>query len=205
MTGILDQLRTVAKDLNKIGAKWALVGGLAVSVRSEPRTTKDIDLLVVSAPNDPTGGAESIVQRLEKLGYRNPQILMHMEPTHRLGIRVEVPEVSNDPIPIDILEQTCGIESEIVAAAEPIEIFPGIIVPVATLAHLLAMKVLSNNESDRLRDQVDIQQLLSNSTEPDLDETRAALDSIQQRGFSRGKELQKEFAKLLARFTRNHC
>jgi len=204
MSGILDQLRTVARDLNKLGANWALVGGLAVSVRSEPRTTKDIDLLVApqsSSSSDPMEQTGSIAERLEKLGYRNLQILMHMEPTHRLGMRVELPEVSKGSIPIDILEKTCGIESEIVLDAEPIEIFPRVIVPVASLAHLLAMKVLSNNDSDRLRDQVDIQQLLNHATKQDIDKARSSLDLIQQRGFSRGKELNKEFASLIARFT----
>ncbi len=33
-------------DLKAIGASWALVGGLAVSARAEPRTTRDIDVAV---------------------------------------------------------------------------------------------------------------------------------------------------------------
>ena len=33
-------------DLRKLGVRWALVGGLAVSVRARPRMTYDIDIAV---------------------------------------------------------------------------------------------------------------------------------------------------------------
>ena len=39
-------LRQVARDLERAGCRWALLGGLAVSVRAEPRFTRDIDLAV---------------------------------------------------------------------------------------------------------------------------------------------------------------
>src|SRR5438876_4613178 len=44
-------LRVVCKDLSESGAAYALVGGLAVSARTEPRFTKDLDL-AVAAPTD---------------------------------------------------------------------------------------------------------------------------------------------------------
>ena len=34
-------------DLRALRLPWALVGGFAVSLRSEPRTTRDIDLAIV--------------------------------------------------------------------------------------------------------------------------------------------------------------
>jgi Nucleotidyl transferase AbiEii toxin, Type IV TA system len=34
-------------DLRALRLQWALVGGFAVSLRSEPRTTRDIDLAIV--------------------------------------------------------------------------------------------------------------------------------------------------------------
>jgi hypothetical protein len=33
-------LRRIAEDLTKAGTPWALIGGLAVSARAEPRTTR---------------------------------------------------------------------------------------------------------------------------------------------------------------------
>jgi hypothetical protein len=37
MSGILNQLRSIAVDLKKLQTEWALIGGLAVSVYTEPR------------------------------------------------------------------------------------------------------------------------------------------------------------------------
>lgn len=43
MTSVESALRKATADLNAIGARWALVGGLAVSVRTVPRFTRDLD------------------------------------------------------------------------------------------------------------------------------------------------------------------
>jgi hypothetical protein len=40
-------LRRIASDLNALHTHWALVGGFAVSVRSEPCFTRDVDVAVV--------------------------------------------------------------------------------------------------------------------------------------------------------------
>jgi hypothetical protein len=44
MSTVEEQLRKAASDMTKIGAKFAVVGGLAVSARAEPRMTRDADL-----------------------------------------------------------------------------------------------------------------------------------------------------------------
>lgn len=58
-------LRRAGHDLNDLGRRWALVGGLAVSARTEPRFTRDIDL-VVSVAND--ADAERLVHDLQARG-----------------------------------------------------------------------------------------------------------------------------------------
>lgn len=40
-------LRRVASDLDARGVRWALVGGFAVSARTEPRFTRDVDVAVL--------------------------------------------------------------------------------------------------------------------------------------------------------------
>lgn len=55
MTPLLEALRAIARDLDREGARWALVGGLAVSARTEPRFTRDLDV-AVAVPDD--GAAE---------------------------------------------------------------------------------------------------------------------------------------------------
>lgn len=45
-TRLAEALVQLQADLLDIGARWALIGGLAVSGRTEPRTTRDIDVAV---------------------------------------------------------------------------------------------------------------------------------------------------------------
>jgi hypothetical protein len=59
-------LRAAVSDLNAIGVRWALVGGLAVSARAVPRFTKDLDFAVAVA-NDTE--AEEVVHRLQGRDY----------------------------------------------------------------------------------------------------------------------------------------
>ena len=59
-------LRQAAADLDSIGARWAVIGGLAVAFRAEPRFTKDVDLAVAVADDQE---AEAIVNRLQVRGY----------------------------------------------------------------------------------------------------------------------------------------
>ncbi len=40
MDSLFDLLSSVSNDLESIGARWALIGGLAVGVRTEPRFTR---------------------------------------------------------------------------------------------------------------------------------------------------------------------
>jgi len=42
-------LRRAVADLDALKVRWALIGGLAVSVRSVPRFTKDLDFAIAAA------------------------------------------------------------------------------------------------------------------------------------------------------------
>ena len=57
----LESLRLVVRDLDEAELRWALIGGLAVSARAEPRFTRDVDVCVV-VPDDAT--AERSVPQL---------------------------------------------------------------------------------------------------------------------------------------------
>jgi hypothetical protein len=60
-------LRRVASDLSSAGRAWALVEGLAVSARAEPRRTRDVDA-VAAVPDD--RDAERLVHDLGAAGYQ---------------------------------------------------------------------------------------------------------------------------------------
>jgi len=60
-------LRRIIIDLSESGASCAVIGGLAVSARTEPRFTKHVGLAVAVTQD---GNAEALVQHLTSKQYR---------------------------------------------------------------------------------------------------------------------------------------
>lgn len=60
----------------------------------------------------------------------------------------------------DLLFAMSGIEAEVVREAERIEVLPGVIIPVASSSHLIALKVLSRDDTDPPQDRMDLIALL---------------------------------------------
>jgi hypothetical protein len=192
VTPLRDALASIAPALRKLDAKFALVGGLAVSARTEPRFTRDIDL-AVAVPSDKE--AEALVHGLRAHGYR-PVAHLEQETTGRLAtVRLQAAGATGTVI--DLLFASSGIEPEIVAAAEPLDVLPGVRLPVARLSHLLALKLLSREDRSRPQDRADALTLLSAARPADLDETRQALALIGRRGYARGRDLASELARLI--------
>ena len=124
-TPVESALRRAVADLNALKIRWALVGGLAVSVRAVPRFTKDLDFAVAVAGDDE---AEDVVHRLGGRGYR-PVELLEQEYVKRMsGVRLEV---GGSDVVVDLLFASSGIESEVVAAAARLEVLPQLTAPVA--------------------------------------------------------------------------
>ena len=71
-TPVESALRPAVSDLNALKAQWALIGGLAISVRSVPRFTKDLDFAVAVTDDSE---AEDVVHRLGGRGYRPVELL----------------------------------------------------------------------------------------------------------------------------------
>lgn len=195
MSFLFSELRRVTSDLHQSGVAWCLVGGLGTSVYVEPRTTKDIDV-VVSVAGD--AQADRLKDFLLSRGYANPQVLMHASPTRRMGWRVFIPPSREASIPLDILVAACGVEKDIVASATTIEILPGLSLPVASLGHLIAMKVLSQNPFERLQDRVDLIALLKSATEQDRSRADHALRAMSKLELACGRDLVAELRDLEA-------
>lgn len=185
-------LRTTCKDLLDMHAAFAVVGGLAVSARTEPRFTRDLDL-AIAVHSDRE--AETLVESFRLRQYRI-EALVEQEATARLATVRLVPPTERSLF-VDLLFASSGIEPEIVAAAEPLEILEGLLVRVATIPHLIATKVLSRDDHRRPQDRVDLVALLRQASESDLDLTREAMRLIHARGFNRGKDLLGELETLL--------
>jgi hypothetical protein len=181
-------------DLRNAGIQWALVGGLAVSARSEPRFTRDIDA-IVAVPDD--AAAEALVRRLLAEGYRVVATL-EQEARGRLAtVRLSPPGESVPGVVVDLLFASSGVEGEIVAAAERVEIGEQLVFPVARIDALLALKVLSRDDNERPQDVADLRSLLKTATAGDIEGAKNLLRTIESRGFARGRRLIEEFDRLL--------
>lgn len=178
-------IRRAFSDLERLGARVALVGGFAVSVRARPRTTKDVDFTVAAADDRE---AEELVRNLIHSGYRAAAILEH-EVTGRLAtVRFYVPESESTEPDVDLLFASCGIENEVVAAATMVPLTGVGPLPAARTGHLIAMKVLA--ESDvREHDRQDLNALLAVADRHELALARKSVRLIEERGFARGKKL----------------
>lgn len=177
----LIQVQSIFSNLNY---SWALVGGLAISVRSEPRFTNDLDLAVSVASDEQ---AESLTFKLIKRGA-NLEFTLDQDEQKRLSmVSLKFDKVSHTSI--DLLFASSGIETEITQNAELLEAFPNIIIPVASLAHLAALKLLSVSIK-RMKDLSDLNALKEVMTPQDLELTLEACRLIKSRGYNRGLDLE---------------
>jgi predicted nucleotidyltransferase len=168
----------------------ALVGGLAVSARAEPRFTRDLDFAIAVASDDE---AAPYVFQLRQVGY---EIVTAMEQTtqHRLST-IRLRRGGRSPL-LDLLFAACGIETEIVQAAEPLEIASGVVTDVAQVGHLIAMKLVSRDARRRPHDQQDLVALANVADDREWQRAEAAVELILQRGFSRDRDLRAGLAEI---------
>ena len=186
MSKLESELAALLDNLTRRGTRLAIVGGLAVSARTEPRFTRDADVCVaVSDDRD----AESLVRLLQADGYRVLGLL-EQETTGRLAtVRLGSPEFGDESVVLDLLFASSGVEPEVVGSAEELELFEGSRAPVATVASLIALKVLARDDARRPQDRVDLAALLRVASAADIAEATRLLGLIQDRGFGRGREL----------------
>ena len=194
MTQLEQTLRRAANDLAAFGVRFALVGGLAVSIRTEPRFTRDADLVVAVASDDE---AEQLIRHMRGTGYEVHALVEH-ETAHRLAtVRLSRSSGPQTPV-VDLLFASSGIEAEIVADAEPIEVLPGLMISVARVGHLLILKLLSQDDEHRPQDSVDLRALLLVASAQERERMRGAAALITHRGYHRGRDLAGAIETLLA-------
>lgn len=195
MTQLQRALLKLQVDLRQLGLRWALIGGLAVSMRGEPRTTRDLDVTVAVTGDSEV---ESVISKFMSRGYRVKAVRKHPDLKRVSSVRLLVESSAIRGAIIDLMFASSGIEEEVITASEVLEVFPGVAVPVATTAHLLALKTLAG----RAKDVIDFATLAHYASDRDLQQAREALEMIARRGADRGKDLQAEFAQLLGRAPR---
>jgi predicted nucleotidyltransferase len=186
-------LAGIGESLNQRGFGWALVGGLAVSVRAEPRFTRDVDLAVAVEDDSQ---AEALVGDLRRAGYEALETV-EQEATQRFATaRLLPPGGGTGGIVVDLLFASSGIEREVVSSAELLEVLPGLEVPVAGLPELIALKLLARDDDTRPQDAADLVVLFSLATTEDLEAVRRLVRLIESRNYHRGRDLLGDLERL---------
>jgi hypothetical protein len=129
----------LCRALNAEGARYVVVGGMAVVRLGLSRATEDIDLLVDSS-------AENVSRLRRALDFLPDKAIREMAPddlTTYTVVRVA------DEIIIDLMTSTCGIRyDEAASQAEVVEV-EGVSIPFASAPLLLRMK-RTGREKDAL-------------------------------------------------------
>jgi len=191
-------LGALLERLARQGARVAVVGGLAVSARTEPRFTRDADVCVAVGDDDE---AESLVRSLQADGYRVLALVEQQVAARIATVRLASPEAVDEGVVLDLLFASSGIEREVVGSADEMELFDEIRAPIATVSSLIALKVLSRDDALRPQDRVDLVALVRLASAGDLAETRRLLSLIDERGFGRGRDLAAHLDALIAEST----
>jgi hypothetical protein len=177
-------LRRIVADLARTPRRYALVGGFAVSARTEPRFTRDVDLVVAVADD---AAAEELLRDLAQRGYTVVTAIEQDAAGRLASARLATP--LGDDLVVDLLFASSGVEPEIAERAEAMEILPQLVVPVARTGDLLALKLLARDDVTRPQDAADLRALRAVASADDLALARQTVALIAERGFARGRNL----------------
>ncbi len=141
-------LIALARELNRLGVAYVVVGGFAINRLGFVRATEDIDLLVA---RDRANQA-LVKQALEILPDRAIRELGDEDISQWIVVRV------NDDITVDLMTEACGVCYEEAVAGIERELIDGVSIPFAGAELMLKMK-RSSREKD-VADRSFLQQLL---------------------------------------------
>lgn len=190
-----EYVKAVAAHFRGLGVDFAVVGGIAVSLRTVERFTKDVDF-AISVREDRE--AESIVESLRQAGFRIAMFLERDEDGRLATVRLT--SDGDVEVFVDLLFATSGIENEIIADATPLEVFPGFVVKIASVPSLIAMKILSADWETRPQDVIDLQYLIAAASPEDIVTAEGLTALIVERGYCRSKDLKKDLDSYIERF-----
>lgn len=126
----VEDLISLCKGLNESGVEYMLIGGFAVILHGNVRTTKDIDLLVNTSKEN--------IKKLKKVLSNLPD---HAADEIRESDvkKYEVVRVA-DEIVVDLMAMACGIDFETAKKDIQIVDIEGVKIPVASKELLIKMK-----------------------------------------------------------------
>jgi hypothetical protein len=192
MSALAAAAGAVVDQLLSLDLRHALVGGLAVSARTEPRFTQDLDLAVAVTDD---AKAEHTVHELLRRDYTVVAVVENDAKNRLATVRLAAPGGTQI---VDLLFASSGIEPEITMEAELMQVMPGLRLHVARTGHLIALKLLARDDAARPQDAADLLALRGVADEQELKLTREAVDLIHERGYDRGRDLRSALVELVA-------
>lgn len=138
---LYDEFFSVISEFNRIGIRYAIVGGLALAFHGKPRFTRDIDVLLHHED------LSILRTTVEKLGYEEtaqPWLLTNTTLTLHRFLKVE----GEDELMIDVLLAHDSEHLRIIRDAVRAESAVGY-VPVADRRDIIRMKMSRNSNQDR--------------------------------------------------------
>jgi len=126
-----DDLVALARELNRLGAKYIVVGGFAVGRLGYDRATRDIDFLIAH-------------DKANQMSVRKALEILPDQAIKELGPEEDMAEVVVvrvfDEITVDIMTKACGVDY--IEAEKDIEIVEirGVPIPFANLDLMLKLK-----------------------------------------------------------------
>ncbi len=164
--GVEAALASVSRAMRRLDAQWFLFGAQALALHGAPRTTKDVDVTVLT--EHPT---EKIIAALERAG---------LVPRFRDKAFIEQSRVfpcdhKATGWKVDIVLGGPGVDEYIASRATPVKV-GRVSVPLLTLEHLLVLKVFAG----RAQDLADAQRILRLPRALDRQEAREFLVQLEQ-------------------------
>jgi hypothetical protein len=141
-----EDLVKLCEELNRLGASYIIIGGLAMNNLGLVRTTEDIDILIDPSPENQWRVREALLilpeQAIRELGADE-------------DLQQWVVTRVNDEITVDLMTEACGVRYEEAKADVQIREVQGVPIPMANRRLMIKLK-----QSPRPKDQIDLQFLL---------------------------------------------
>ena len=141
-----EDLVKLCEELNRLGASYIIIGGLAMNNLGLVRTTEDVDILIDPSPENQRRVREALLilpeQAIRELGADE-------------DLQQWVVTRVNDEITVDLMTEACGVRYEEAKADVQIREVQGVPIPMANRQLMIKLK-----QSLRPKDQIDLQYLL---------------------------------------------
>ena len=134
-------LKRLCREFDEYRIPYAIIGGVAVSIRSTPRYTKDVDAVVWV-------GEEGWIEFLSHITKRGLRVRaddpIRFARQNRLLLLTD-----EDGVHIDLSFGALPFEEQMIRNAEPIEVAEGCIASIATAEALVVMKAIAWRPKDK--------------------------------------------------------